>query len=135
MARRLHLLIIMKPRNFVRLFKPQFASLVENDLKFQTVRPCPKRMPRIGDTISLRSWTGTAYRSKQRILKNTVITQVSDIELTSMHRIKLAGLILNFEDAVAFAKADGFPSPGAMFEWFDNTHELPFVGIVIHWSK
>jgi hypothetical protein len=125
----------MKPRNFVRLFKPQFASLVENDLKFQTVRPCPKRMPRIGDTISLRSWTGTAYRSKQRILKNTVITQVSDIELTSMHRIKLAGLILNFEDAVAFAKADGFPSPGAMFEWFDNTHELPFVGIVIHWSK
>jgi hypothetical protein len=121
-------------QNFVRMFKPQFADAVENGTKLQTVRPRPKRMPKPGDTISCRCWTEKPYRSKHRILKTTVVTQVSDIELTSMHRIKLAGLILNFEDAIAFAKADGFPSPGAMFEWFDNTHGLPFEGIVIIWK-
>ena len=46
----------------VKLFKPQFSPLVESGLKLQTVRPTPKRMPKPGDRISLREWTG-AYGS------------------------------------------------------------------------
>lgn len=44
--------------HFVRMFKPQFAPMVENGTKLQTVRPRPKRMPKEGDAISLRCWTG-----------------------------------------------------------------------------
>lgn len=57
--------------NYVRMFKPQFAPLVESGKKLQTVRPTPKRMPKPGDKISLREWTGLPYRS------NAVITESS----------------------------------------------------------
>src|SRR5262245_11304591 len=35
--------------NFVRMFKPQFAPMVESGQKCQTVRPTPKRIPHPGD--------------------------------------------------------------------------------------
>jgi len=38
----------------VRLFKPQFAPKVASGEKRQTVRPTPKRIPYLGDRISLR---------------------------------------------------------------------------------
>lgn len=52
------------PASFVRMFKPHFALLVESGAKAQTVRPTPKRMPKPGDRISLRCWSGAPYRSK-----------------------------------------------------------------------
>ena len=125
--------------SFVRMFKPQFAPLVESGIKLQTVRPTPKRMPRAGDRISLRSWTGNPYRSKQRVLREATIEWVGRIMLFTDHgeeRIMLDGLRCTAAAAERFARADGFPNSAKMFEWFvDNHGPLPFRGISICWSN
>lgn len=127
-----------RPRaHFVRLFKPRFAALVEAGEKWQTVRPTPKRMPRAGDTISLRCWTGAPYRSKQRVLREAVIHEVRDILISD------EGVCMYDQRDGAgwapgehgFAKADGFASWPEMLEWFRETHGLPFEGIVLFWHN
>lgn len=119
-------------RRFVRLFKPQFAALVESGRKLQTVRPTPTRMPCAGDTISLRIWTGKPYRSKQRVLREAVIVQVLPVRITSVG-IQLDGMYLCDDTELKFALADGFRSWPEMRDWFRAEHGLPFEGIVIYW--
>lgn len=117
---------------FVRLFQPRFASLVESGQKTQTVRKTPKRMPRVGDQISLRTWTGKPYRSKQRILGNRVVTNVEPIVIVD-GGIFINGM-LNAAETGSFAKADGFTGWDEMRAWFQNTHGFPFTGILIQWE-
>lgn len=122
-------------RSFVRMFKPQFAALVESGAKCQTVRPTPKRMPKPGDKISLRAWTGKPYRSKQRVLRESLLTKVQTIDITAEGWVWLNDMrIKTRRDFESFAKADGFDSPEAMLAWFRETHGLPFAGIVIYWE-
>lgn len=59
-------------------FKARFTELVASGAKRQTIRPTPKRMPKPGDWISLRCWTGRPYWSKQRVLRDAVIAVVSN---------------------------------------------------------
>ena len=124
------------------MFKPQFAPLVEAGRKLQTVRPTPKRMPKPGDKISLRAWTGKPYRSKQRVLMDTTITRVASFRMDYDDRNGMAwwefevdGTPMDSVEAVQFAKSDGFASVPEMAEWFRSTHGLPFEGIVIHWHN
>lgn len=122
----------------VRVFKPQFAPLVESGVKCQTVRPIPKRMPQPGDRISLRMWSGKPYRSKQRHLRESVIVKVEAISLCDTGRGMLADIgnhTLTDEELNAFAAADGFNNAIEMFNWFDATHGLPFTGVVIKWNN
>ena len=113
----------------VRLFKPRFAPLVASGLKLQTVRPTPKRMPHIGDPISLRQWSGLPYRSKQINLASSTITRLARCSIDS------SGITLDGSptDPNAFALADGFPSFPDLLDWFRLTHGLPFIGILIQW--
>lgn len=120
--------------HFVRMFKPQFAPMVENGTKLQTVRPRPKRMPKEGDTISLRCWTGAPYRSKQRVLREAVVVGVRSIDIRE-DCMGLDGEGLHHYEEEEFAMADGFSSPREMREWFRKTHGLPFVGIVLYWHN
>lgn len=118
---------------FVRLFKPQFAELVERGLKLQTVRPVPKRMPKPGDALSLRAWSGLPYRSPQRVLMEAVVTYVYPV------RIFHSGIIQNGQrlsdgHVRRFAEADGFDGVEEMLNWFEEVHGLPFDGIVIYWK-
>lgn len=120
---------------FVRMFKPQFAPLVESGAKVQTVRPTPKRMPKPGDRISLRCWTGAPYRSKQRVLR---VAEICEVHHTL---IDADGVNLYLRDAAwapnpdAFARADGFANWPEMRAWFEETHGLPFRGIVLYWRN
>lgn len=116
---------------FVRMFKPQFAPLVEAGTKTQTVRPWPSRMPKAGDRISLRTWTGLPYRSKQRVLREAVIVGCDRVDITE------TGVAVNSyaEPCDDFARADGFHDFLEMAEWFKNTHGLPFEGILIRWTN
>jgi hypothetical protein len=119
------------------MFKPQFASLVESGVKLQTVRPTPKRMPKAGDSISLRMWTGKPYRSKQQVLRESFITEVKTIWFNGVtilidDPIAAFGL-LSSESQESFARADGFENLKAMSDWFEANHGLPFTGIVIKW--
>lgn len=117
----------------VRMFKPQFAPLVESGEKRQTVRPTPKRMPKVGEALSLRTWTGLPYRSKQRVLRETVVAEVREI-LVDEHGVTLydgeAGYAPNH---YTFAQADGFPTWADMRDWFQQQHGLPFRGVLIKW--
>jgi len=118
------------------MFKPQFSALVESGEKRQTVRPVPKRMPKPGDTISLRAWTGAPYRSKQRVLSEAVISGVHRVTITQdgvvCHGISGAEYAPGND---GFAKADGFESWDQMREWFLEQHGLPFNGIAIYWRN
>ena len=122
--------------SFVRMFKPQFAPLVEAGIKLQTVRPTPKRMPRPGDRISLRCWLGKPYRSKQRTLRVAEVSKVESIRIAdsgiSIYDGKGIGYVA---DPESFAKLDGFGSWPEMKEWFAKEHSMPFVGVVIHWHN
>jgi len=113
------------------MFKPQFAPLVLNGSKRQTIRPTPKRMPKVGDKESWRKWSALPYRSPQ--------VELAKVELKSVSQIKIVGygmFILNGEDctwnkAQEIARLDGFGSLHDMMTWFLKTHGLPFEGILI----
>lgn len=120
--------------HFVRTFKPQFTTLVESGHKLQTIRPVPKRRPRPGDTISLRTWSGKPYRSKQRILREAIVTGVNDILIESTGVVLWAANGAGYAPACDFfAIKDGFKSWDEMRDWFQTEHGLPFSGIVIFW--
>jgi hypothetical protein len=138
------------PAHFVRLFQPGFARLVERGEKRQTIRPIPKRIPRVGDTISLRTWTGKPRRSKQRVLREARITKVRVccIGVAALCKLFLgaraikdsattvawSGWVVPLRDTDYFAKADGFKDWYEMQEWFSKEHGLPFEGIAIWWE-
>lgn len=117
----------------VRMFKPQFAPLVEAGTKCQTVRPTPKRMPKPGDRISLRTWAGKPYRSrsKHRVLREATISEVSPCSIYE-NAVYVNGIP---EHRECFAVADGFADYGELAEWFKTTHGLPFDGVVLKWHN
>lgn len=131
---------IEKPRrraSFVRMFKPQFAGKVECGEKLQTVRPEPKRMPQVGDLISLRAWTDKPYRSKQRVLREAEVRDVGKITITEVgYEVWDDGwkVMMTEKSRNAFARADGFEDWPALVGWFRETHGLPFHGILIKWG-
>lgn len=124
-----------QPAFFVRMFSPCFAPQVEAGTKLQTVRPRPRRMPRPGDTISLRCWTGQPYRSKQRVLRAATVSSVRQLTITTTGQLELDGVYLTTRGMESFAQADGFPDHEALLAWFRTTHGLPFHGIVIAWNN
>lgn len=114
------------------MFKPTFAPLVEQGSKLQTVRPTPKWMPKAGDILDAREWTGKPYRSKQRKLIEARIWKVSRIYI-ERGCIVLDDRAIGAAKAQAFALADGFDSTEHCYAWF-AVHGLPFTGIVIYWK-
>lgn len=125
----------------VKTFKPRFAPLVEAGKKTQTIRPVPKRkqdMPKVGQEISLRTWTGRPYASKQRVLRSGIITSVSRVRIGKKSvAIFFNGTRLSVlqEYLDGFAVDDGFRNWAEMREWFAAEHGLPFAGILIQWKN
>lgn len=117
----------------VLMFKPQFAPLVLSGEKCQTIRPPRKRQIRIGERVSLRKWAGKPYRSKQPVLRESVITEVTPISITE-DLVSLGSNELALEQTWSLAKADGFNTLKDFFEWFRFTHGLPFYGVLIKWK-
>jgi hypothetical protein len=126
--------LVLPPKSFVRMFKPRFAALVESGAKTQTVRPTPARMPRAGDKLSLRMWTGKPYRSKQRELRSATVLYVAKIKLDCFD-MWFDGVRASEAKQEAFARADGFSTADEMLDWFENEHGLPFEGVVILWQN
>jgi hypothetical protein len=112
------------------MFQPQFVELVKSGIKTQTIRKsarCKK-----GDLLSLRRWTGKAYRSKQEVILEAVCKWVLPVEITN------SGIIVDGQQDVEsddeLAKWDGFTDFADMRSWFERTHGLPFSGYVIEWE-
>lgn len=121
----------------VLLFKPRFASLVESGAKRQTVRADGKRNPKPGDVLSLRTWTGLPYRSKQRVLRPEVkCLAVQEVLINGgMGLMSIRDVILKRAEAEAFAAADGFTNATEMFHWFLKEYGRgPLIGLLISWE-
>lgn len=137
-----------KQRTWVKMFQMGFVPKVLSGAKPTTIRPLPKRpqdWPKPGDLIDARHWSGKPYRSSQVKIMTARINQV--------RRVKIFATELVFADPngdlvsawnagnrtgammlEAIAKRDGFDSWAAMVQWFQNTHALPFAGILIEWG-
>lgn len=50
------------------MFEPQFAEMILNRTKHQTIRKKSRRQFVVGEEVTFRMWTGIPYRSKQKIL-------------------------------------------------------------------
>jgi len=120
-------------KRFVRMFKPQFAALVKSGAKRQTVRPVPARMPKAGDILDARMWSGRPYGSPQEKLVEGLIYRVGQLYVCESG-LELDGVWLDIASGNRFARADGFESEAEMVCWFREQHGLPFSGIVIFWT-
>lgn len=131
------------PRRHVIMFKPQFAPLVQSGAKLQTIRPRRVRAVLTGDVIDAREWIGKPYRSKQRKLcvgtgigTEGVIIHRNGVEISpGTLRCFYMGAGTKRRDLLdTFARADGFSGWDAMRDWFNETHGLPFEGVLIKWK-
>lgn len=104
------------------MFQPKFHAKVASGEKRQTIRPPRKRPIKAGDRLSLRAWTGAAYRSPQRELRAAVCEAVECVTIGK-----------NFADDDE-ARRDGFKDSAEMREWFRKVHGLPFTGDRISWA-
>lgn len=128
-------------KTVVKMFKPEFSELVRTGKKRQTIRPTPKRMPKVGDMVSLRCWADKPYRSKHVILGDGRIRNVYPIRIYADHEEEpiqwemwIGDRFLTIREADSVARADGFPGVCEMLEWFEREHGLPFEGILIRWE-
>lgn len=106
----------------VLMFKEQFAEAVKSGTKLQTIRPPRKRPINVNDVLSLRKWTGRPYASKQQCLAVGACVGVERVQLTPK----------TITDELAVA--DGFANRDEMIAWFEQTHGLPFEGVLIRWE-
>lgn len=134
------------PSRFVRMVKHRFVELVRSRRKRHTIRPVPKRVPRVGDLLALREWSGRPYRSPQLHVLDTVIIDVGVVRIQTdgvamtapngslLRAAGAQGLWLDGVDADRFARDDGFQDWSEMRDWFEREHALPFDGIIIYWE-
>lgn len=123
----------------VRMFKPQFAQMVKDGTKRQTIRPVPKRPVIIGSQESWRQWSDKPYRSPQIQLATVTIENVERIaidETENLYEVWLMdrpynGALLMPGEWDEIANDDGFKSMFDLVQWFKNEHGLPFEGILI----
>jgi hypothetical protein len=114
----------------VIMFKEQFAPMVAAGTKRQTIRKTARC--KVGDWLSLRRWTGKAYRSKQEVLRTDVCTRVMPVRIAyEDDYVDLGGDWVPRENLAAL---DGFKDWAEMRDWFEAVHGLPFSGWLIEWS-
>jgi hypothetical protein len=123
-------------------FAKQFADAVEIGEKRQTVR-APRKDGRAhckrGDTIKLYTGMRTAGC---RLLAEATVTCLARIRIepTCMYldgRLLLSSIYDRECEQTdsEFAVADGFAGFTEMADWFEETHGLPFEGVLIQWDE
>ena len=119
----------------VILFQPKFADLVGSGVKRQTIRKAARC--KVGDTLSLRRWTGKPYRSKQQIIMSATCTGVTKVIVEEHDLIfpDQPNSATSYEDMNRFARLDGFRDFVELVGWLERTHGIPFHGEVIQWSN
>lgn len=113
-------------------FQARFAADVESGRKAQSIRAYRKdeRDPKPGQPLSL--FTGMRTKACRK-LGLGLVTRVRPIEIRSSAMLLVEGCQLSNWQANAIARADGFEGVGAMLDWFEATHGLPFRGLLIEW--
>jgi uncharacterized protein YqfB (UPF0267 family) len=116
------------------MFQPQFEPLIVSGRKPHTIRPKRKIPLKVGQTLSLRVWTGKPYRSPQREFLRATVEKVVPVHLSLLNDMTVDGVKLTIREQNDLAYHDGFPNADALYLWFLATHGLPFEGELIHWK-
>ena len=114
------------------MFQPQFEPLILSGRKPHTIRPTRKVPLKVGQSLSLRVWTGKPYRSKQREFMRATVEKVLPIVINPVAML-VDGRMLSAGEELALAFDDGFSDADALRSWFLKNHGLPFTGELIHW--
>ena len=118
------------------LFTPRFHAPILSGVKTQTIRADRRQVPAIGDPLYLRGWSGSPYRSKQKVLLDTYCLAVEPIAVYRRSRglaVEVAGVLIRSQALDAFARADGFDHARDMLGHYMRLGKLPFAGVLIRW--
>lgn len=118
------------------MFDRQFADKIKDGTKRSTIRRTPKREFRVGQTLDLRAWKSSPYRSKMETLAQVEIKEVIPIrfeETTFDVQIKMETTLLSWDETRQLASQEGFDSVAAMTYYINESYGLPFDGILIEW--
>lgn len=127
----------------VLMLQERFADKVERGEKRRTIRPPHKIVWQLGMALSLRTWTGKPYGSKQRTLREAKLLSVEGVIIHddgieyspgTMRAWWLGADSSKRPLLEHFAREDGFDSWEAMRAWFEDQHGLPFIGQLITWE-
>lgn len=110
-------------------FQPRFHDPIRQGIKRSTIRKQGKRPPpKIGDLLSLRTWTGIPYRSKQATLSEQPCAGVRPIELglsnLGIWQVSRRNMLLTAAERRELALVEGFASDTDMQHWFVTNHKL-----------
>lgn len=124
-------------------FRPEFVELVRSGKKTQTIRK-PRtggsRHARPGEPIQLfENWRTPEVR---KIIDDPMCVSVDRVKiwcdelgLRSFSHFYEYGCHTMWEEGVhGEAQADGFPDVESLFKFFEDTHGLPFEGVLIKWA-
>jgi hypothetical protein len=119
------------------MFQDRFADKVRDGSKPHTIRKTARC--KVGDTLSLRRWSGKPYRSKQELLRTETCIGVHPVRIENVpgrgFAVVANGYGMTQTEIERLALDDGFDGAEEMAEWFADTHGLPFDGFLIRWSN
>lgn len=114
-------------------FKKQFAPAVESWEKLQTIRARRKdgRDPLPGQPLYLY----TGMRTKVcRKLGKTICKKTQPITIEENLDIIVGTHCLSVGEEIELAEKDGFIDRVEFYQFFRDTHGLPFYGLIIKWD-
>lgn len=113
-------------------FSAQFAGLVETGAKTQTIR-APRKRPIVwSDRVYL--YTGPYRAGERRKIGEGLVVAVDPIRIEATRKVYLAGVLLDLDARMRFARADGFESYTAFLDWFVGADRVDFFdGHLIRW--
>ena len=116
-------------------FQRRFAPKIKTGEKRQTIRAPRKHPVKVGDTLHL--FTGMRRAGCERIGKSICIgtQQIILSALGEDRRVNICDPMMRAVDGEQLARLDGFQSEKEMFNWFEETHGLPFMGTLITWGE
>jgi len=119
-------------------FKKEFVEAVETGKKTQTIRALRKgRSRHASPGEALQLYTGMRTNNCKKLLPDPVCFNVQAIMITKdpFVCVVLDKYLLSDKTIEEMAIADGFKSVEAFAAFFDETHGLPFEGVLISWEK
>ncbi len=112
-------------------FKPQFADMVVSGQKFQSIRKVGGIPWKVGDKAHL--FTGLRTKGCRKLGAGIVI-HIYKFEIKDGRPWLNGDPSPSTETSNGSARDDGFKSWSEMRDFFEETHGLPFTGILIKWE-
>lgn len=106
-------------------FKPEFVPLIENGKKISTIRKTKRGA--VGREMQLYTGQRTA---NCRLIKKVVCTAIYEFSINDH------GLIsCSHPDARYLWRQEGFESPSAFLDFFQDYYGFPFYGYLHEWGR